>query len=117
MDELIAQIQEQAAETQRELADILGQITEKQRAHDEAWNLAWREGAQEAWDQGGTFYQPVIAAFTLGQSKTPRAELAERALEAITAVGWQLHTWAVSIDSKGSASAHPLFVRGDTRGN
>lgn len=61
---------------------------------------------------GRTFYQPVIHAHSVGgTSATPRGMQVEVALDAITASGWQLHTWTVT--TLGSlVNAHPLFVRG-----
>lgn len=109
MDELIAQIREQAAARERQFADILGEMAEKQRAGCETWG----EDARKAWDEGGMFYQPVFPAHSFSQSETPRAESAEKVLEAITAAGWKLHTWAVMMSPQGLTSAHPLFVRED----
>jgi hypothetical protein len=86
---------------------------------------AWVADAQEAWDSGQRFYQPLFllapdnmpvpAPTDLGESsrRTPRSTQAERTLEAITSVGWRLHTWAVTRqrDAFSFAQAHPLFVR------
>ena len=86
---------------------------------EEQMRTAWAQDAQAAWDEGRSFYQPIIPAkvVTEAMTKMNRGIEAEEALHAITAVGWRLHSWAVA--GGGAAPneygigvyAHPLFVR------
>lgn len=72
--------------------------------------------AQHAWDSGHHFYAPELRLDNGDLLKVhPDAWLNAR-MEAITAVGWKLHTWATAPswkprDGPTIPYARPLFVR------
>jgi hypothetical protein len=101
VDETLARAKEAIARMERERAE-----------KRQALFTAWARDAKKAWDEGHTYYQPVILAHSVGgTSETQRGLQVEVALDAITASGWQLHTWSVA--PMGSlVNAHPLFIRG-----
>ena len=86
------------------------------------------DDAQQAWDEGGTFYAPQFFV-AMGQGMkmivdhddapshvVQRHVVWESALDAISAVGWRLNTWTVQAGVVGTHStsctwAFALFVR------
>jgi hypothetical protein len=69
--------------------------------------------AREAWESGKNHYLPIIRASARAvDGGVTRSRGAEKALDVITAQGWQLHTWAWSeATAMGTLSARPLFIR------
>ena len=105
-------------ETLARAQQVLEELERKKAENEHAFYAAWAEDAQQAWDEGRPYHQPVIEAHSIGSNKeTPRGLKAEAALQAIAAVGWQLHTWAVVDHSSRLGRfvfAHPLFIRGSS---
>jgi hypothetical protein len=105
VDEALARAREKVAAYKRE-----------QEEKEEALYEARGEDAQQAWETGRRYYQPILAAHSLSsREETPRGLQAETALQAIFAAGWHLHTWAVAGHSSVMGTivfAYPLFVRG-----
>lgn len=92
--------------------EAIARMDSERAEKEQALHAAWADDAKKAWDTGRTYYQPVILAHCLGGSSvTQRGIQVEVALDAITASGWQLHTWAVA-PMGAIVNAHPLFVRG-----
>jgi hypothetical protein len=70
-----------------------------------------QKAAGEAWSSGAEFFTPMLnfPAFKVGFSG-PIGDWPPM-LEAITSVGWKLHTWSLASDEKGRPQAMPLFTR------
>jgi hypothetical protein len=104
---------------ERKHAEMKVRLEQAKGQKEQELHTAWAEDAQVAWDEGRDFYQPIIPAHVVGEIRTKmrRGAEAEQALHAITAVGWRLHTWAVSgggalpNEHGFGMFAHPLFVR------
>lgn len=68
--------------------------------------------AQSAWDEGAAYFTPMLNVPAFKNSFSGRIKDWEPMLEAISSVGWHLHTWAVCTGANGGPQAMPLFDRG-----
>jgi len=71
-----------------------------------------RKDAQSAWDSGTQYFTPLLNLPTTRHTMSGRISDWEPMLDAVTSVGWKLHTWAVCSDNRGNPQGMPLFVRG-----
>ena len=67
--------------------------------------------AQKAWDSGDRYFTAVLNFPGGNPNLSGGIPHWPPMLEAIEAVGWKLHTWAMAVDHKGHPHAMPLFVR------
>lgn len=66
--------------------------------------------ARTSWDAGHQHFVAAIDGPT-GKPNIGRVSDWSAVLDAVTAVGWRLHTWDVVAESSGKPWAYPLFVR------
>ena len=67
--------------------------------------------AKKAWDEGATFFTPVLNYPGFRGGISGRIADWELMIAAIVEVGWRMHTWSVASDNQGRPQAMPLFDR------
>jgi hypothetical protein len=67
--------------------------------------------AAKAWDAGNAYFTPLLNMPATRPGLSGAVEDWPLMLDAITEVGWKMHTWFVGSDEKGRPQAMPLFTR------
>jgi len=77
----------------------------------EAKAQAVAQDARKAWEAGRSVFTPILNVPATHPGMSGAVDDIALMVEAITGVGWRLHTWAVASDAKGRPQAMPLFMR------